>query len=134
MNGGTISNPTDASVNDVDGVYVGYEGKFFMNGGTISNNQRYGVNVTGSSQGSGQGEVTMTGGTITGNGNSGVRVINGNTLTVSGSPIITGNNGVNVDLSDGKIIVLATSATPRKSRDRHRTPPTAHSLRNRPRV
>ena len=105
MNGGTISNPTDASVNDVDGVYVGYEGKFFMNGGTISNNQRYGVNVTGSSQGSGQGEVTMTGGTITGNGNSGVRVINGNTLTVSGSPIITGNNGVNVDLSDGKIIV-----------------------------
>ena len=48
MNGGTISNPTDASVNDVDGVYVGYDGKFFMNGGTISNNQRYGVNVTGS--------------------------------------------------------------------------------------
>ncbi len=107
MTGGTISGNT-ATVTGA-GLYV--DGSCMMTGGEISGNTSEGTGGGVRVFGRGTNQFTMTGGTITGNTASfGAGVFLEDTLSISGSPNITGNNGNNVYLSDNakKIQVAGT--------------------------
>ena len=80
MTGGQISGN---SAEYGGGVYVNYDGEFMMEGGAISGN-------TGGVYVDYHAAFTMVGGTISGN-TGGVFVKDGGELTVSGSPVISGN-------------------------------------------
>ena len=115
MNGGTVTGNT--AISGGGGVYV--LSTFNMSGGTISNNSGAwggGVYVSGT--------FTMNGGTISNNSGSlggGVYVNTGQTINISGNPVITGNtnrtasNANNVYLESGMVITvtgaLATGAS-----------------------
>ena len=105
MNGGAITNNGDC------GVCV-YGGAFTMNGGTVADNVNQGVYVYGA------GSFAMNGGVVTKNGagsGGGVCLEAGCTMSVSGSPVIFGNDNpvdpaYNVWLPDGTAIAVGNLA------------------------
>ena len=105
MNGGAITNNGDC------GVCV-YGGAFTMNGGTVADNVNQGVYVYGA------GSFAMNGGVVTKNGSGsggGVCLEAGCTMSVSGSPVIFGNDNpvdpaYNVWLPDGTAIAVGNLA------------------------
>lgn len=101
MNGGTVQNGTSTS-NDGGNIYVG--GNFTMTdgmitGGSAKNSNTANVYVNGKT-------FTMSGGEITGH----VLVNNPATITLTGTPVISGNDNTNLSLKTGKAISVGDLA------------------------